>query len=168
MATVYPSPTQQGPSTFAGQRQFLVQLSSDAQLLGKTGLSNDIPSFPAGSLKRYWANKTGGESQTAATKVYDAGNPYPFVVPGVYAVNDLTITRPWDISMDPGLCSVLRPYVGRWYVKIVITPTDADYSPLTPTETYHGLLTGVTPPTVDASSGTAATLALTFTIAWVG
>ena len=159
----YNSPTQSGPTTLTGQRQFLVKLSTE------TGINTDLPnaSAAAAALSTYWANKSGGESQTTITKVYRGGSPWPVNLPSVYAVNDLTISKPYDYTYDPGFVKTIRDLVGRWFVKIVITPTDADYNPKTPTETYHGLLSGVTPPTVDASSGTAATLTLTFIFAYV-
>lgn len=160
----YNSPTQSGPSSLAAQRQFLIKLQTE------TGVTKDLPAANAVAavLSGYWSNKSGGESQTTATKVYRGGSPWPVNLPSVYAVNDLTISRPYDFTTDPAFVSALRPLVGRWFVRVTVTPTDADYNPKTPVETYHGMLTGVTPPTVDASSGAAATLTLTFSIAWVG
>lgn len=163
----YSSPQQSGPSAKAAQRQFLVSISSETGTAA-SGQSNNLPTVSTKVLNGYWANKSGGESQTTITKVYDGGNPYPFNIPSVYAVNDLTLSRPYDISTDPNMVGALRPLVGRWYVKIKVVPTDADYNAFSPAETYHGVLSGVTPPTVDSSSGAAATLTLTFSIAWVG
>ncbi len=111
----------------------------------------------------YWAMKSGGETTSATKKVYDGGTLRPDTLAEPGLTGDVSISRPFRVSRDQPLLDRLTPLVGRWRTTVSTQPTDADLVPIgRPTVYADSLLSGVTPPDVDASSGEEARIELTF------
>lgn len=127
----------------SAQRQFLVSVS------GITGL---------------WATKTGGDPTSSVTKVWDGGADSPDILSSPADFDDLTVTRPYDVSRDGPVAASLKPQVGRFTATISVQPTDANLVKTSAAEKFTGLLTKLTSPAPDASASGAATISLTFAI----
>lgn len=145
------------PTTKAAQRQFLVTMTPVAAPDGKLGPT----------ISGYFANKSGGEMEATISKVFDGGSLTPSVLPGVATVGDLTISRPYDPTVDQTQLAQLRQYVGRLYYNISVQPTDVDFNVLGTPDVYFGILSKVTPPTVNAGSSDAAVVEYVFSISTV-
>jgi hypothetical protein len=114
----------------------------------------------------YWAEKSGAEIKSDTNKVYDGGSLVPDVIAAPAEIDDVVVTRPYDPDRDQAVINLLKRRVGQWTTTISVTPTEADLTVASaPGDTYpNALLTGVSPPESDASSGDAAEIELTFSV----
>ena len=130
--------------TKAAQRQFLVTVKG-------------IPAT--------FAQKSGGERTSEASKGWDGGSEDPFVLAGPASDGDLTLTRPYDPERDQEILTNLRSKVGKWLTTVSIQPLYADMTAVrVPPRVHNALLIGVREPEVDASSGEPADFELTFAV----
>lgn len=128
----------------AAQRQFLVKVSG---------------------VDGYFATKTGGNTSSDASDVYDGGSLTPEKLASPATSEDVACGRPYDPERDQAVIKRLRPLVGRWRTTVSVQPTDADLVAIGRATTYaNALLIGCTEPEVDAGSGDAAMFELTFAI----
>jgi hypothetical protein len=123
-----------------------------------------IPPDFTSNGRQYFAQVSGGEVQASVEKVYDGGSTTPQVLPAPIEVGDITVTRHYDPSSDGSLINEARPLVGKARYDIAVFTLDADLQILRgQTRVYpNALLTNVTEPEGDSSSGGPATFALTF------
>lgn len=114
----------------------------------------------------YWAGKTGAEIKSDTNKVYDGGSLIPDVIAAPAEIDDLVVTRPYDPDRDQSVINQLKRLVGQWTTTVSVTPTEADLTASSaPGDTYpNALLTGISPPEADASSGDSAEIELTFSV----
>jgi hypothetical protein len=107
---------------------------------------------------------SGGETQAQVEKVYDGGSSTPEVLPAPISVGDVTVTRHYDPEIDGPLVSNARPLVGKARYDISVFTLDADNQPLAGrTRVYpRALLTSITEPDGDSSSGGPANFSMTF------
>jgi hypothetical protein len=113
----------------------------------------------------FWATKTGGNVAADNTKVYDGGSLKPDIITNPPTAEDVNVTRPYDPDRDDEVLRELRQRVGSWTTTVSVTPTNADLEAVAaPTVYSEAVLTGVTEPEVDASSGDPAVCGLTFAI----
>lgn len=128
----------------AAQRQFLVKVST---------------------IDGYFATKTGGDTTSDASDVYDGGSLTPEKLASPATTDDVVVGRPYDPARDQQVIERLRPLVGRWRTTVSVQPTDADLVAMGKPTTYaDALLIGCTSPEVDAASGDPAMFELTFAI----
>jgi hypothetical protein len=131
----------------SAQRQFLVKVSG---------------------IDGYFANKTGGNVTAGTTKVYDGGNLVPDVMSSPSEVDNITVSRAFDLIRDEAIVTLLRTQVGRWRTTISVTPTNEDLMATGKPVVYaDALLVGFTELEVDASGGDAATYELEFAVSSV-
>lgn len=129
----------------SAQRQFLVKVAG---------------------IDGYFATKSGGNVSADTTKVYDGGDPTPYVLAAPAEAENITVSRPYDPLRDGDLMSRLRQRVGRATFTISVTPTDRDLVVIGRPVVYpDALLVSVNEPDADAGSGDAATFELEFAIA---
>jgi hypothetical protein len=146
----------------SSRRQFLVVIKPDPS----SGITMPNTNGTAGGY--YFSQKSGGATTASLTKVWDGGSTQPTVLPGVAQTADLTLVKPYDPAIDQAVIAKLKPLVGRLGCQVSVTATDANLVPISgTTETYTGILAGVTPSDVDAGSSEAATFTLTFAISTV-
>jgi hypothetical protein len=112
----------------------------------------------------YFAERTGGEMSSDASREFDGGSLTPEVLAGPATPGDLTVRRPYKPERDAELLRRLRPLCGRWRTSISSTPTDRDLVAVGSPTVWTGVLTGVNDPEADASSGDAARIELTFAV----
>lgn len=117
-----------------------------------------------------FAQKSGAEVTSDATKVWDGGSTTPDVIAAPAEVGDLTLTRPYDPLRDQDVLNRLILLVGQWRTTISIQPAESNLvaARVKPRVYPNALLIGVREPEVDASSGDAADFELTFAIGAVG
>lgn len=128
----------------ASQRQFIVKVST---------------------IDGYFASKTGGDTSADSTDVWDGGALTPEKLASPAATDDVTVGRPYDPDRDQAVINRLRPLVGRFRTTVSVQPTDADLVARgRPTVFANALLTALTSPEVDASSGDPAMFELTFAV----
>lgn len=132
--------------------------------------------MPKGSVRQFlvtiegiegtFANKSGGEKTSSANKVYDGGSLVPDVLAAPPEVGDLTCGRPYDPDRDQDLLNSLIGMVGQFRTTVTVTPTYGDMTRAAAKGRVFSncLLTGVKEPEVDAGSGDAARLELTFAV----
>jgi hypothetical protein len=131
--------------TPSAQRQFLVKVAG---------------------IDGFFSTKTGGNISADTTKVYDGGDPTPYVLAAPAEAENVTVGRPFDPNRDSPLLARLRNRVGRDTFTVSVTPTDRDYVVIGAATVYpDALLVAVNEPEADASSGDAATLELEFAVA---
>lgn len=119
-------------------------------------------------INGYFSQITGGAVTAATSKVFDGGAKFPDVVSGSRDVADVTVTRPYTPDVDEPILAKLRPVVGAARADVVVQACDADLVPVGRPRTYaQALLTGITEPDGDASSGTPATYSLVWTVGTV-
>ena len=135
------------------QRQIIAEITplSGGDVLGPT-------------LSGYFAQVSGGEITAAVEKIYVGGTPFPEVLCAPSEVGDLTLTKHYDTDLRT-VMKDLRLVVGRAYYELKIYDTDCDLKN-SPSERIYSkaLLTGLSEPEGDASSGAPATIALTFAV----
>lgn len=128
----------------AAQRQFLVKVSG---------------------IDGYFATKTGGDTSSDASDVYDGGSLTPEKLASPATSDDITVGRPYDPERDQPVINRLRAQVGRHRTTVSVQPTDADLVAIGAPTTYaNALLIGCTEPEVDAASGDPAVFELTFAV----
>lgn len=116
------------------------------------------------NLSGYFAQVSGGEITAAVEKIYVGGTPFPEVLCAPSEVGDLTLTRHYDTDLRT-VMKDLRLVVGRAYYELKIYDTDCDLKNSQSERIYSkALLTGLSEPEGDASSGAPATIALTFAV----
>jgi hypothetical protein len=116
------------------------------------------------SLSGYFAQVSGGEITAAVEKIYVGGTPFPEVLCAPSEVGDLTLTKHYDTDLRT-VMKDLRLVVGRAYYELKIYDTDCDLKNSQSERIYSkALLTGLSEPEGDASSGAPATIALTFAV----
>lgn len=117
-----------------------------------------------------FAQKSGGEVTSDATKVWDGGSTTPDVIAAPAEVGDLTLTRPYDPLRDQEILNRLLTLVGQWRTTISVQPAESDLraARVKPRVYPQALLIGVREPEVDASSGDAADYELTFAVGSIG
>jgi hypothetical protein len=117
-----------------------------------------------------FAQKSGGEVTSDATKVWDGGSTVPDVIAAPSEVGDLTLTRPYDPLRDQDVLNRLLSLVGQWRTTVSIQPAESDLrASRVKARVYpNALLIGVREPEVDASSGDAADYELTFAVGSIG
>lgn len=111
-----------------------------------------------------FAQKSGGEVTSDATKVRDGGSLTADVIAAPPEVGDITLTRPYDPERDQPIIDVLLTRVGQWRTTITGQPLTGDMrvARVKPRVYPGALLIGVREPEADADSGDAATYELTF------
>jgi hypothetical protein len=135
------------------QRQIIAEITplSGGDVLGPT-------------LSGYFAQVSGGEITAAVEKIYVGGTPFPEVLCAPSEVGDLTLTKHYDTDLRT-VMKDLRLVVGRAYYELKIYDTDCDLKNSQSERIYSkALLTGLSEPEGDASSGAPATIALTFAV----
>jgi hypothetical protein len=116
------------------------------------------------NLSGYFAQVSGGEITAAVEKIYIGGQPFPEVLCAPSEVGDLTLTKHYDTDLRT-VMKDLRLVVGRAYYELKIYDTDCDLKNSQSERIYSkALLTGLSEPEGDASSGAPATIALTFAV----
>lgn len=117
-----------------------------------------------------FAQKSGGEVTSDATKVWDGGATKPDVLAAPADTGDITVTRPYDPERDQEILTNLNSRVGNWYTTVSVQPTQGDMTVarVKPRVYANALLTGVREPEVDASSGDPADFELTFAVGSAG
>lgn len=129
----------------SAQRQFLVKVAG---------------------IDGYFSTKTGGNVAADTSKVYDGGDPTPFVLASPAEAENVTVGRPYDALRDAPLLARLRGRVGRDSFTVSVTPLDRDYVVVgAPTVYPDALLVAVNEPETDAGSGDAAMFELEFAVA---
>lgn len=129
----------------SAQRQFLVKVAG---------------------IDGYFATKSGGNVSADTTKVYDGGDPTPYVLAAPAEAENITVSRPYDPLRDADLMRRLRQRVGRATFTVSVTPTDRDLVVVGRPVVYpDALLVAVNEPDADAGSGDAATFELEFAVA---
>lgn len=117
---------------------------------------------------------SGGEITAGVEKVYRGGERFPEVLCAPAEIGDITVTNPYpmkgetDMAVELGAIANLRQLVGRAYFDITVKVTDCGISVVGNDRFYPKcLLVGLTEPDGDASSGTPATYAMTFSVSTV-
>ena len=140
----------------ATQRQIVAKINPVA---GAT-----LPTFPD-----YFTQVSGGEITAAVEKVYHGGDLFPETLCAPAEIGDVTITG--YVSQDAaflGKLQGLRQLVGLARYNIDIHIFDCDIKvPGADRQYTSALLVGLTEPDGDATSGTPATFAMTFSISTV-
>lgn len=128
----------------SAQRQFLVKVSG---------------------IDGYFSTKSGGNISADTNKHYDGGAIVPDVLASPAQAENVTVSRAFDVAVDPDRLAGLRAKVGRWRTTISVTPTDEDLIATgTPVVYPEALLVGMTEPDYDSSGGDVATWELEFAI----
>jgi hypothetical protein len=118
----------------------------------------------------YWAGKSGGDITADTNKVYDGGSRRPDVISSPPNADDVVCTRPYDPLRDQVMINQLKERVGTWRTTVSVSPTEADLTVARVAGDVYSdaLLIGLVSPEVDASSGDAAEVELTFAVGAVG
>lgn len=131
-------------ATKSAQRQFLVKVSG---------------------IDGYFSTKSGGNISSDTNKHFDGGATIPDVLASPAQAENISVSRAYDVSVDPDRLATLRQKVGRWRTTISVTPTDEDLIATgTPVVYPEALLVGMTEPDYDSSGGDVATWELEFAI----
>jgi hypothetical protein len=142
-------------------------LATQRQIVAKitpTNAGANIPTFPD-----YFTQVSGGEITAAVEKVYHGGDLFPETLCAPAEIGDITLTG--YVSTDGVFLAKLqelRQKVGRIRYNIDIHVFDCDIQvPGADRQYTSALLVGLTEPDGDATSGTPATFAMTFSISTV-
>ena len=142
-------------------------LATQRQVVAKITPSNadaNLPTFPD-----YFTQVSGGEITAAVEKVYHGGDMFPETLCAPSEIGDVTLTG--YLSADADFLSrlqQLRQVVGRVRYNIDVHVFDCDIAVPGADRSYtNALLVGLTEPDGDATSGTPATFAMTFSISTV-
>ena len=111
-----------------------------------------------------WSKINAISKKADGTKVFDGGSLTPEILTAPAQVDDVQVSRPFRPARDAALLAKLFKQVGNWYTSVHISWTDANLVPVGSPTTVTGWLTAVDTPEVDAGSGEAAMLQLTFSI----
>lgn len=112
----------------------------------------------------FWARKNAAAKKSQTRKVWDGGSLEPTVMADPAEVDSITLSRPFDYSRDWPVMQSLLAKVGMWDTTITEVPTDPALAARSAKLTYSVKLTGVNTLEVDASSGDAQELTLTFDV----
>lgn len=144
-----------------------INTATQRQIMGKITpmiVGGDDPTFPD-----YFAQVSGGEITAAVEKIYNGGDLFPEVLCAPSEIGDITLTG--YVSQNVAFLNKfqsLRQTVGRARYSIDVVVFDCDIKEPGSDRTYpNALLVGLTEPDGDASSGSPATFALTFSISTV-
>lgn len=142
-------------------------LATQRQIVAKitpTLASAGLPTFPD-----YFTQISGGEITASVEKVYHGGDLFAETLCAPMEIGDITLTG--YVSTDAAFIQrlqALRPVVGRVRYDIDVHVFDCDIQvPGADRQYTSALLVGLTEPDGDATSGTPATFALTFSISTV-
>jgi len=142
-------------------------LATQRQVVGKitpTGSGSSLPTFPD-----YFTQVSGGEITASVEKVYHGGDIFPETLCAPAEIGDISLTG--YVSTDSAFLQriqQLRQLVGRARYDIDIHLFDCDIAvPGADRQYTSALLVGLTEPDGDATSGTPATFAMTFSISTV-
>lgn len=140
-------------------------LATQRQIVGRiTPVTAGFPTFPD-----YFMQVSGGEITASVEKVYHGGDLVPDTLCAPSEIGDITVTG--YVSTDSAFLSKIqqiRQYVGRIRYNIDVHLFDCDIAvPGADRQYTNALLVGLTEPDGDATSGTPATFALTFSISTV-
>lgn len=107
-----------------------------------------------------WDKMSGGEIDSEETK-YRPGSMAPQISLGGYStVNNLNISRLYDLNRDHGLINFMIGQVGKGKVHVGKQPLDVNGNPFGRPMTYSGVLKQVTFPEVDSESADAGMIEL--------
>ena len=113
----------------------------------------------------YFATKSGGETTSDTSKVYDGGDPQPDVMAGPAETGNITVSRSYDYDRDDETLRAWKRQVGVLTADVSVTPLRRDMTALGRRTVFtDALLVRVTEPDADASSGDAATFELEFAV----
>lgn len=142
-------------------------LATQRQVVAKiapTGAGTSLPTFPD-----YFTQVSGGEITASVEKVYHGGDIFPETLCAPAEIGDVTLTG--YVSIDTVFLQKiqsLRQLVGRARYDVNIHLFDCDILvPGADRQYTSALLVGLTEPDGDATSGTPATFAMTFSISTV-
>lgn len=150
-------------ATFAAQRQIVATISP----IIPTGYTGKITATDFKDVR--FTQVSGGEITAAVEKVYLGGQLFPETLCAPPEVGDITLTNfyPEDVATRNMLRNI-RQVVGRFRFDITVSVYNCDIADPKADRFYgNALLVGFTDSDGDASSGTPATYALTFSIASV-
>jgi hypothetical protein len=112
----------------------------------------------------YFSKTNAISKKATANKQFDGGSSVPEILMAPAEVDDITVSRPFRPGRDAALLTTLFSQVNNWYTSISVQWTDGNLSPNGSPVTGTGWLTGVDTPEVDAGSGDAMMLQLTFSL----
>jgi hypothetical protein len=128
-------------------RQDLYQITVSAQT------SVNGPLVALGRFDR----RSGGNVTASDTKYRPGASPVEVSLGGPRTVENVTISRLYDLDRDHELAKRLATVVGQGRVSVAQQPLDSNYVAWGTPTTWNGILTRVTWPDAD-SSGNAASL----------
>lgn len=109
-----------------------------------------------------WSKMEGGDNVAETTQLNPGGMAPAVALGGLPKRSDMTVERPWSDALI-GAFKALDQATGAATVTATYTNLDANKNPIPGSGvTYTGVLKQVTRPNYDASSSTAATLAIVF------
>lgn len=112
-----------------------------------------------------WATYKGGGVTAATSDVYNGGDLYPEKLASPATTADVQIDRPYDAERDQDYVRQLEAKCGRWRTTVTVQDTDEDLTPIGKPKVYaNALLSTVTPPDYDASSGKEKRWGLSFAV----
>lgn len=147
-------------ANFAAQRQIVATITP----VIPAGYSGKIKSTDFQNVK--FTQISGGEITAAVEKVYLGGELFPETLCAPPEVGDITLTNFYPETVaERDLLRNIRQVVGRFRFNISVQVYNCDIADPKGDRFYSGaLLVGFTDSDGDASSGTPATYALTFSI----
>lgn len=128
----------------SAQRQFLIKVSG---------------------VDGFFQTKSGGSIGADTNKVWDGGQIDPDVMSSPSQIDNITVSRAFDIDRDEAMLGILRKKVGRSRHVLSVTPTNEDLQATGKPVVYSdALLVGLTEMDADSSSGDAATFEFEFAV----
>lgn len=141
------------------QRQIVAEITPSSV----AGAHNRGPAFNS-----YFAQVSGGEITASVEKVYDGGAIFPDTLCAPSEIGDVTVTRHYDPDQDGAALKLIRRMVGQCYYNLNIYDLDCGLRVYGTERVYpNALLTGLTEPEGDSSSGAPAMFSLTFSVSEV-
>lgn len=115
-------------------------------------------------IEGLWATRTGGDTPTDVSQVFNGGEDYATPVIGKKKPSNLVLTRPYDPRRDQQLSLELRRRQGSFRRTITQQPTLTDGTIVaSPTTWIDCILINVKDPETNSGSSGAAMIELTFT-----
>jgi len=116
----------------------------------------------------YFETKTGGESSSEVSKIWDGGSLKPDLMSGPPDIANVVVSRVYKHDRDYPTITTLRKNVGRWRTTVTVTPTNVDLGAYSRQTVYpEALLVRVSEPDADASSNEPARFELEFAIKYI-